>query len=172
MTAIHDDLASLYAYIRWADDRMVGALRTLTPEQYVREPAPGWTSVRATVVHMAGAVMIWASRLDGETLTTRPTEADVPTVDDAEALLRAGHDAFDRIRAGLTPERLGAVWSYRNFQGQLASLPLWAVLRHVANHATYHRGQVASKLRLVGAEPPVTDLLYWAIEQTPQGDSL
>jgi uncharacterized damage-inducible protein DinB len=171
---IHDDLASLYAYNRWADGRMVEALRRLSDGQYTREPAPGWTSVRATVVHIAGATSLWARRLDGETVTARRSEADVPTLDDAERFLREGHDAFDRIVAGLTPERLASVWTYRNFEGKGASVPVWAVLRHVVNHATYHRGQVAAKLRLLGFDPPVTDLVFWAIGQTPQaqGDSL
>jgi len=38
----------------------------------------------------------------------------------------------------------------------------------VVNHASYHRGQVASKLKRFGVEPPVTDLVAWAIERTPR----
>jgi uncharacterized damage-inducible protein DinB len=163
-----DDLPALYAYTRWADGRMIEAVRRLSPEHYVKEPAPGWASVRSTLVHMGGAMRIWSRRLDGETVTQRPTEAEVPTPDDAERLLRDGHDAFDRLVAGLTPESLAAVWAYQNLQGERSALPLWAVYRHVVNHQTYHRGQVASKLKLLGVEPPVTDLVYWAIGQTPQ----
>jgi len=158
---IHDDLASLFAYNRWADGRMVEALRRLSDGQYTREPAPGWTSVRATVVHIGGAASIWSRRLDGETVTTRPSEAKVPTLDDAERLLREGHDAFDRIVAGLTPERLASVWTYRNLKGEAASLPVWSVLRHVANHATYHRGQVLIMLRQLGVKPVSTDMVIW-----------
>jgi len=44
-------------------------------------------------------------------------------------------------------------------------LPPWAILRHVVNHSSYHRGQVASKLKRFGIEQPATDLLFWAIEQ-------
>ena len=48
------------------------------------------------------------------------------------------------------------------------TLPPWAVLRHVVNHATYHRGQVASKLKRFGVEQPATDFVYWVFEQIPQ----
>jgi uncharacterized damage-inducible protein DinB len=167
-TMIHDDLASLYAYNRWADGRMVETLRRLSAEQFAKEPAPGWTSVRATVVHLADAPLIWSRRLAGEDVTTRRTEADLPNLDDAVKLLQEGHDTFDRFVADFTLERLASALSYRNFKREAVSLPIWAVLRHVANHATYHRGQVASKLRLLGFDPPMTDLLLWAVEQTPQ----
>jgi uncharacterized damage-inducible protein DinB len=165
---IRDDLTSLYAYNRWADGRVVEALRRLTPGQYTQEPAPGWTSVRSTAHHIAGATSIWARRLSGETVTVRPLEDDYPTVDDVERFFREGHDAFDRLLGGLDPERLEATWTYQNFAGESASPPLWAVYRHVVNHATYHRGQIGSKLRLLGFDPPVTDLVYWAIEKSPK----
>jgi uncharacterized damage-inducible protein DinB len=165
---IHDDLPSLYAYTRWADGRMLEAAGKLTPEDYAKVPTPGWTSVQATLYHLAGAITIWARRLSGESVNEWPAEDQYRTLDDAGRILREGHDAFDRLIGALRPEQLAAVWTYRNLKGQVYSAPLWAYYRHVANHATYHRGQVASKLRLLGIEPPVTDFVMWAIEQTPQ----
>jgi uncharacterized damage-inducible protein DinB len=165
---MRDDLFALYAFNRWADGRVVEKIRQLSPEQYVKEPEPGWASIRATVVHMAGATDIWARRIQGETVTVRPTEADVPTLEDAERYLAKGHDAFNHLLTSLSSERLASIWSYRNFQGEEFRLPLWAVLRHVVNHASYHRGQIASKLKRFGVEPPSTDFVFWAIEQTPQ----
>jgi uncharacterized damage-inducible protein DinB len=52
-------------------------------------------------------------------------------------------------------------------RGKSWVLPPWAVLRHVVNHATYHRGQVASKLKRLGVEQPPTDFVLWALEQMP-----
>jgi uncharacterized damage-inducible protein DinB len=33
------------------------------------------------------------------------------------------------------------------------------MFRHLANHSTYHRGQVAAMLRQLGEKPPATDLI-------------
>jgi uncharacterized damage-inducible protein DinB len=165
---IRDDLPTLFAYNRWADGKTVGAVRGLAPGDYAKEPAPGWASVRSTLVHMADAMTIWARRLDGQTVSTRRAEADLPTLDDAERLLREGHEAFDRLLAAVTPGQLATVWDYRNLKGEPQRAPLWAVYRHVVNHATYHRGQVAAKIKRFGVEPPATDFVFWAVGETPQ----
>ncbi|HMB05091.1 MAG TPA: DinB family protein [Isosphaeraceae bacterium] len=164
---MNDDLFALYAYNRWANDRVVEAARALTPEQYTQGPAPGWTSVRATLVHIAGATWGWARALRGEAFA-RMGEAEVPTLDDAARLLAQGHDAFDHLLSTLTPEQLAATWTARDPRGVERRMPLWAAYRHVVNHATYHRGQVASKLKRLGVEPAVTDLVYWALERVEE----
>jgi uncharacterized damage-inducible protein DinB len=50
-------------------------------------------------------------------------------------------------------------------------MPPWAVLRHVVNHTTYHRGQVASKLKRFGIQQAETDLAIFMTEQAPQTSS-
>ena len=41
---MQDDVAALFAYDRWANAKVLDACRKLTAEQYVAEPAPGWSS--------------------------------------------------------------------------------------------------------------------------------
>jgi uncharacterized damage-inducible protein DinB len=162
-----DDLAALFAYNRWADARLLEACRSVPADRYAAEVVPGWPSLRSTVAHLAGAADIWIRRFLGQDVTTFVAESDLPAVDDAARLLASAQERFERLVAGLTPEELAASLTYKNIKGQVMTAPRWAILRHVVNRATYHRGQAASKLKRLGVEPPVTDFILWAIEQAP-----
>ena len=61
----------------------------------------------------------------------------------------------------LAPERLNDVVEYKNTKGETWRYPLWQQLHHVVNHSTYHRGQVTTMLRQLGAEPLGTDFLVY-----------
>ena len=162
-----DDFASLFAYDRWANRLVLGACRKLTPEQYAAEPVPGARSVRATVAHLAIATEGWLRGLGGEHVTTFPSEDELPTVDDAARLLDRAYAIVDDALPTLTPEALAAPRTFRG-GSRSATLPPWAVLRHLINHGTNHRGQLATKLKALGVDPPATDLIFWAFEQFPQ----
>ena len=166
---MHDDFAALFAYNRWADDHVLAVCRTLSQEQYTRELPGGMTSVRATLLHISLATQAWVRRIHGENVAAFPTENELPTVADAAHILAEVHDAFARLVSTLTPERLATIFAYRNLRNEEKRLPFWAVLRHVVNHASYHRGQVAVKLKRLGVDPPLTDLVRWAIDQTASG---
>jgi len=164
---MQDDALELFAYDRWANTKVLDACRKLTPEQYVAEPAPGWSSVRSTIYHIALVTEYHLRTLAGDRDDSIPTEADLATVDDAARLLERAYRRFEELRPTLTPERLNTVLTLRR-DGHAATLPPWAMLRHIVNHSTYHRGQVASKLKRFGIEQPTTDFFFWVIEQIPQ----
>ena len=163
-----DDFASLYAYNRWADRRVLEACRMLTPEQYAAEPLPGWTSVRSSLVHIAIVTDGWLRGVAGESVQEVPSEAELASVDDAERLLDRAYETFLAVIPRLTPEQLAAPRTFSG-RGRTAVLPPWAVLRHIVNHSTYHRGQVAAKLKRLGVDPPATDMIFWVMEQTQPG---
>ena len=162
---MHDDLASLYAFNRWANGRVLGACRSLTAEKYGAEPLPGVVPVRGTVNHIAVVTLAWLRGLAGDTDPPLPAEDDLVSLDAAARVLDEAQGVFETLLPTLTPERLVTPQTLRRRNGQSASLPPWAVLRHIVNHATYHRGQVASKLKAFGVEQPATDLIFWVFEQ-------
>jgi uncharacterized damage-inducible protein DinB len=162
-----DDFVSLYDFNRWANARMLEACRKLTSEQYAAEPVPGWGSVRSTVYHIAIVTDGWLRTLANDPDQSFPGEADVSTVDDAARILDRAYQTLNGLLPTLSPELLATPRTMSR-RGRTAVLPPWVVLRHVVNHSTYHRGQVASKLKRFGVQQAETDMLYWALEQIPQ----
>jgi uncharacterized damage-inducible protein DinB len=164
---MQDDVVALFAYDRWANARVLDACRKLTAEQYVAEPVPGWSSVRATLSHIALATVFNLRTLADDPDDRVPTEADLATVDDAARLLERAYRRFEALRPAFTPEWLNTVLTLRAI-GRTFTLPRWAILRHIVNHSSYHRGQIASKLKRFGIEQSITDFFWWASELIPQ----
>jgi uncharacterized damage-inducible protein DinB len=164
---MQDDFTSLFAFNRWANAKMLDACRRLTPEQYAAEPVPGWAPVRFTVWHIAVVTDGWFRTLAADPDQAFAAEAEVATPDDAARILERAYRTLDSLLPTLTPEALATPRTLSR-RGRTAVLPPWAVLRHVVNHTTYHRGQVASKLKRFGIQQAETDLIYWALEQVPQ----
>ena len=164
---MQDDVVALFAYDRWANTKVLDACRKLTAEQYVAEPVAGWSSVRSTISHIALATEFNLRALAGDADDRIPTEAELVTVDDGAQLLERVYRRFEELRPTLTPERLNTLLTLRAV-GRTFTLPRWAILRHIVNHSSYHRGQVASKLKRFGIEQSITDFFWWMIEQIPQ----
>ncbi len=51
--------------------------------------------------------------------------------------------------------------NYTNSEGKKYESTLRQIMAHVVNHSTYHRGQIAQKLKAKGIEPPVTDFIAY-----------
>lgn len=164
-----DDLFSLIDYNLWANRLLLESIAPLSHDDYVREMGGGWPSLRATLVHLAGATRAWAERLDGRDATALPTPDAVPTLADAARMLNEADARIAAFLAALPPERLAASFTWKNLKGEEKTAPLWTILRHAVNHASYHRGQAAAMLRRLGGKPLPTDLVRWAIERHAAG---
>src|SRR5262249_11653522 len=103
---MQDDFVSLFAFNRWANDKMLEACGKLTAEQYAAEPTPGWAPVRFTVYHIAVVTEGWLKALANDPDQSFPAEADVPTVDDAARILGRAYQRFDAVFPSLSPEAL------------------------------------------------------------------
>jgi uncharacterized damage-inducible protein DinB len=147
------DLQTLLDYHYWARDRMLAAVETLTQEQYTRDLGNSFKSVRDTVVHIYFAESAWYSRWMGHPPSPGLNAEDLR---DVPAIRRAWIEHEVKMRAFL--ESVGAagadrVYQYKNLAGQEFKSVFWHMLQHVVNHATYHRGQVTTLMRQLGADP-------------------
>ena len=158
------DILTLYDYNAWANARSLGAAEPLTPEQFLRDLGNSFPSLRDTLAHILAAEWIWLRRWLGESPSGLLPAAEFPSV----ARLRDRFADIERERRafleGLDEARLTQPLNYRDNAGRSASLLLVHSLQHVMNHGTYHRGQITTMLRQLGAKPVSTDLSRFHFE--------
>jgi uncharacterized damage-inducible protein DinB len=71
----------------------------------------------------------------------------------------------DLFLQSLSDAALSSEIAFRFLSGAADHHPFHDLLIHVADHSTYHRGQLASKLRQAGAVPPPTGFIAFKAEQ-------
>jgi uncharacterized damage-inducible protein DinB len=155
------DVRDLFAYDEWANALVLDAAARLSDEEFTRGMGNSFPSVRDTLVHLLFAEWVWLRRWRGESprLVLDPAEfADAESV--RARLAEVARDRAELV-AGLSDADLGRVVAYVNAKGEEWRYPLGRMMQHVANHSTYHRGQVVTMLRQLGAAAPSTDLLYY-----------
>jgi len=137
----------------WARDRVLDAAAQLTPEQFTRDMGSSFRSIRDTLVHLLSADNNWWLRWQG----TSPTSmldpdgyADVPTLRAAWSAQEAKMRSF---LASLDDRSVMEAMDYKTLDGRPFRSAFWEMLHHVVNHGTYHRGQVQTMLRQLGATP-------------------
>jgi len=159
------EIQLLFEYNSWANHRTMGAAEKLTPEQFAQPMGSSFTSVRETLAHIYGAEWIWLEPFQGRSPSALP---DVTQFSDVATLREPWLEHEERllifVRA-LTQSDLDRVMEYKTLRFGVYQNPLWQSMQHVVNHGTYHRGQVTTMLRQLGAQPILTDLMHFYRER-------
>lgn len=148
-----------YRYQQWATARILEAAAGVPYEQLTVSVLPGFDPVRSALVHVMWAQLLWLHRWQG---LPRIPDVDAGAFPDLESLRTRWQEidqATDAFIDTLSDERLAATFSYAGLQGGTFEYPLWKAMLHQANHATYHRGEVAAVLTHLGASPGELDVL-------------
>jgi uncharacterized damage-inducible protein DinB len=166
-----DDIQLLYEYDRWANERVLHAVSTLSVEQFTRDLGGSFRSVRDTLVHIIGSEWAWLtywkepfpSSAFLTDLWTREDRLFDPSAFPDLAAVRLKWAEVERVQVGfvdqVTNESLPRMLPVGEKQISLAYL-----MQHLANHSTYHRGQVALMMRRLSAEPLATDFAMFLLE--------
>jgi uncharacterized damage-inducible protein DinB len=169
-----EEFRDLYAYNAWANDRIFGAVGGLSQGEVARDLGSSFPSIRETLAHLVSSEWIWLTRWRGTSPTGIPASWDLSTLEALEGRWRAVDGELRAYVDGLSQEDIRRTVVYRNTTGQEFAAPLQQLLRHVVNHSTYHRGQVVTMLRQLGAEGVATDLVQFHRERRtgpPHGES-
>jgi uncharacterized damage-inducible protein DinB len=164
------DMTKLYAYNRWANQRLIAAAKRLTVEQFLAPSAFPKGSLRNTLGHVIRNEWAWCALLRGESFDTPPSlsNEELPTVNVVEARWSEVQAETEAYIAGLHDVDLARVVPDLALAIGLESdvtLTAWEVLMHLYTHSTQHRSEVAQMLTDHGCSPGDIDYLDFALEQ-------
>ena len=166
-----DDIQLLYEYDRWANNRTLQAVAALSTEQFTRDLGGSFRSVRDTLLHIIAGEWGWLA------YWKQPSDSPAFLAD-----LRKRRDALFNPEA--FPNVVAVQLKWREVEQEqvefvnrvtdeavrkmvpfrMKQIKLMHLMQHLANHATYHRGQIALMMRQLGAEPLATDFNVFLLE--------
>jgi uncharacterized damage-inducible protein DinB len=147
------DLHTLVDYHYWARDRVLDAAAALSPEQYTQDLGSSFRSVRDTLVHLYSAEWNWYSRWQGQSPTSMLSPDLYPDVSSIRGPWSENEAGIRTFVDALGEDGINRVIEYKLLNGQPGATVFWQMLQHVVNHGSYHRGQVTTLLRQLGARP-------------------
>ncbi len=162
ITAEHCQLMARYN--EWMNSRLYALCAPLPEAELAKDRGAFFKSIYLTLNHITYGDLAFLARFTGD-----PAVVPEPGVDlfKGFAELRVAREALDaRLlawAASLTPQWLAEPLTYRSkIDGRFRTAPKWALVTHMFNHQTHHRGQVTTLLTQMGLDMGSTDIPFMA----------
>jgi uncharacterized damage-inducible protein DinB len=155
------EIQVLQAYGVWATRRIFEALGGLPDDEYKRDLKGSHGGIHPTLVHLVGAERVWLERFKGGPLSPFLKAEEIATRAELQTIWERNRAATEEWLATLSDEALQQSFTMKTTKGETFTHAYWQAFQHLANHSTYHRGQVVTMMRQLGAEPPGTDLITY-----------
>ncbi len=147
-------------YHAWATQKTFDSVEPLSSEELHRDLRTSHSSIFGTLLHVHQADAIWLKRMEG----MRDAKLDGVSAPDLPVLRQQAAEVQGRLIAfagALNDSDWTTVVDYRFMSGLPGRSPIYENLLHVVNHGTYHRGQIVTMLRQLGAAPIATDYIHY-----------
>lgn len=154
-------------YNRWMNQRLYLVCQSLPDELLKADLGAFFGSIYATLNHLLFADNAWMARFQNQSVPYRLGQEIYSDFAD----LTTAREQFDQAIIDFT-EKLTSAWLaadihyYSGIDNRTRSLPAWALLTHMFNHQTHHRGQITTLLTQQGVDVGVTDI-PWMPEWIP-----
>jgi uncharacterized damage-inducible protein DinB len=156
-------LQFLWRYMVHADQQIMQAAATVSDEGYRRDQQISFGSIEKLVNHCMTVQRLWLERLHGNDVVY--SEEAAPARGEFASRWDQVHQGLLAFAAAQTAESLGRPIAARSRAGQRFELPVWVCMHHVADHGTYHRGQLNSMIKLAGGAPSLVMMPPFAVGQ-------
>jgi uncharacterized damage-inducible protein DinB len=151
--------AHLFArYRAWADALTYQAVAGLPAGEATKLRSTEFKSIIGTLNHIYVVDRVWQAHIEGRDHGFKTRNL---IVHEELAALRSAQEAMNQWwidwAAGQSDSTLNETVRFRFMGGEASEMSRGAILMHVVNHATYHRGWIAEKFFQVPARNATTD---------------
>jgi len=161
-----EEVQLLFDYNHWANQRALEGAAQISDEQFIQRLGSSFSSVRDTLMHICGAEWVWLERCHRRSPASIPDVSRVQTIVALREHWQPQAQALLAFVGKLQQDDLDRVLEYKTINFGNYQNPVWQSLQHLANHGTYHRGQVATLLGQLGVKPILTDLIHFYRQRT------
>lgn len=154
-------------YRRWFEYEKDAHAKVMASLRGVPEPLrarPEYDKAISLLAHIVAARRVWLFRLGVSPDEPREFFPRGIPLDELEAGLTEMHALWSEFLAPLTDAELARIFEYKSYDAGWFRNTYDDILAQLFGHSWYHRGQIAALVRLIGAEPAVTDFVYWTRE--------
>lgn len=143
----------LFNYDNWATSRLLAAAESVQNDPKLKD----------LISHVITANTVWLGRI--KTDASSATAWESRDYSDNVSLFRENNSNWQNWLGSVSETDLRGLIHYKNIKGDPFSGVLKDILTHVINHSTYHRGQIATRLKELGVQVPPTDFIVYTREE-------
>ena len=149
----------LAEYKEWADQQMFTSLAELPREEVLRERQSVFKNMVGTLNHIYAVDRIWQAHLQGQAHPYKTShETSHAELNDLQLAQGELNRWFRDWTQDQSDESLTHPVDFTFLSGAPGVMSAGAMLLHVVNHASYHRGWICQMYFEIPARPPFTDL--------------
>ena len=150
-------------YNLWANQRTLDFIQEFcTDEQLNQEITSSFPTIRKTLLHIWGAESIWLIRLNGTSPTTWTWMDFQGTQAELRSVILENDQAWIDFIESKDEKYFEDKFDFKTLDGTSYSSGRMEAIQHCMNHSTFHRGQLVTLLRQVGATKlPATDFIAY-----------
>ncbi|MBI1746776.1 MAG: DinB family protein [Acidobacteria bacterium] len=155
-----------FAYNSWANELVFEVLKRLSVEPYLQDLKGSHGGIHGTITHMIGVQVVWLSRWRGTPDAALLKAEDVRSLSEVQEVWKKVDAETTLFLNTLSDAKLQETITVRTGDGRVFTNSYAEMMRHLINHSSYHRGQIATMLRQLGYKPAGTDLITFYRQQT------
>jgi uncharacterized damage-inducible protein DinB len=152
-------LREMFDHNYWARDQQLRVCAGLAPSDLERTLGGSFPSLHATLAHLLAVEWLWLERWRGRGPMTLIPPSELPTLAALGERWQTVEGEMRAYLAALDEQALAGSLTIVSTRGEQWTYPLWRMMMHLLNHQSFHRGQVTTLLRMLGAQPPRIDFL-------------